>query len=258
LRNIALTFACLIALAMTGSRYGLITTSIGIVMIFLLPSSVGIKRRWAQIGLLLVLLPLFGWTVTAVATKNKATLDRLESLRNPLQTDSFRKRLDVLWQDAGADIARSPLLGLGPAKERFTDVFTDSEYLDVLKKFGVIGFAIYLLYYLFPLLLLYRGLRFSRRIAPFFEEAKPATFLAMRLSFVMGITALLMNIGESTFYNQLLQAFLWMWLGLGVSSAESIASFAKDYAPNSTPLNYRVLAGTLNRPVSAQTFRQHV
>ena len=258
LRNILLAFACLVALAMTGSRYGLITSSIGIIMIFLLPSSAGIKRRWVQIALLLVLLPLFGWTVTTVATKNQATLDRLESLRDPLQTDSFRKRLDVLWQDAGADISRSPILGLGPAKERFTDVFTDSEYLDVIKKFGAIGFLTYLLYYIFPLFFLCKGLRSSRTVAPFFEEFRPATFLAMRLSFVMGVTALIMNIGESTFYNQLLQAFLWMWLGLGVSAAESIASFARTGVPNLAARNHAASSVIPVRPAWPPTFRQQV
>jgi hypothetical protein len=38
----------------------------------------------------------------------------------------------------------------------------------------------------------------------------------------MAVTALLMNIGESTFYNQLLQAFLWMWFGLGVNAAAKV------------------------------------
>jgi hypothetical protein len=34
----------------------------------------------------------------------------------------------------------------------------------------------------------------------------------------VGVTSLLMNVGESTFYNQLLQASIWLWLGLGVAT----------------------------------------
>jgi hypothetical protein len=79
----------------------------------------------------------------------------------------------------------------------------------------------------------------------------------MRLSFVMCFTALLMNIGESTFYNQLLQAFLWMWLGLGVSCAESIALAGRACAAGSRYCGYGVPAGTFGRPALARTFRPH-
>jgi hypothetical protein len=40
---------------------------------------------------------------------------------------------------------------------------------------------------------------------------------------VMVVTAMLMNIALTTFYNQLLQAFLWIWMGLGVRSAKTIS-----------------------------------
>jgi O-antigen ligase len=221
IKNIAVAFACLITLAMTGSRYGLITTSIGIALIFLLPSP-SYKKRITQIGLLLLLLPAIGWTVATVANSNRSTLQRIESLKNPLQADSLRKRLDYLWRDAGNDIAQSPLLGHGPAKTIFTGVFTDSEYLDVLKEFGVLGFFSYICYFLFPLHLSWKGLLAGQRAGPQAEEHFPATFLVLRLSCVMAVTALVMNIGESTFYNQILQGFLWLWLGLGARCAKAI------------------------------------
>jgi O-antigen ligase len=102
-------------------------------------------------------------------------------------------------------------------------VFTDSEYLDVLKEFGIIGFLSYLAYYFFPMRLLWRGLRARQRAGPEWKDGFPATFLTLRLAFILAVTALVMNIGESTFYNQLLQAFLWLWLGLGASCAQRIA-----------------------------------
>jgi O-antigen ligase len=114
------------------------------------------------------------------------------------------------------------VLGLGPAKVFYTGVFTDSEYLDVLKEFGVVGLLAYLGYYVFPLTLLWKGLRQSRHLEVSFVAQTPAQALTLRFAFVAGTTALLMNVGESTFYNQLLQAFLWLWLGLGVNSLRSV------------------------------------
>lgn len=222
-RNIAVTFACLVALAMTGSRYGLLTTAIGLALIFVLPSSFG-RRRFAQLALLTVLVPALVWAFEATVKTNQGNVQRIESLRHPLEVDSLRARLDDLWRDAADDFLRSPVLGYGPAKIFYTGVFTDSEYLDVLKEFGIIGFLPYLAYYFFPMLLLWRGLRASQRAGPAWEEGFPATFLTLRFAFILAVTALVMNIGESTFYNQLLQAFLWLWLGLGASCAHKIAA----------------------------------
>ncbi len=221
-RNILVAFACLVTLAMTGSRYGLLTTAIGVAMIFALPASLN-RRRLTQLGLLVLLLPAFVWAFDATVKTNQGNAQRLASLRHPLEVDSLRARLDDLWLDAANDFVRSPFVGFGPAKSFYTGVFTDSEYLDVLKEFGIIGFLPYLAYYFFPMFLLWRGLRAAKRAGPVWEERLPATFLTLRLAFVLAVTALVMNIGESTFYNQLLQAFLWLWLGLGVSCARRLA-----------------------------------
>ena len=221
LKNIAVIFACVVTLAMTGSRYGLITTSLGFALIFLVPSP-STKKRLAHIGLLLLLASALGWTDATIANSNRSTAQRIESLKNPLQADSLRKRLDFLWRDAGNDFAQSPLFGHGPAKTIFTGVFTDSEYLDVLKEFGLIGFLSYICYFLFPLSRTWKALRAAKRNGPHVQEDLPATLLVLRLSCVMAITALVMNIGESTFYNQILQGFLWLWLGLGVHCAKII------------------------------------
>jgi O-antigen ligase len=220
-RNILVAFACLVTLAMTGSRYGLLTATIGLVMILALPSASN-RRRLAQLGLLVLILPAFVWSFDVTVKTNQGNAQRLASLRHPLEVDSLRSRLDDLWLDAANDFVRSPFVGYGPAKSFYTGVYTDSEFLDVLKEFGIVGFLPYLAYYLFPMFLLWRGLRAAKRAGPLWEERFPATSLTLRLAFVFAVTALVMNIGESTFYNQLLQAFLWLWLGLGVSCARRV------------------------------------
>jgi hypothetical protein len=224
--NIVLAFACLVTLAMTASRYGLITASLGILLIFAFPSRSG-RQRSAQLVLLLLLLPVFALTFRAVATVNRSGIQRIQTLQDPLHTDSLQGRLDVRWVDAAKDIARSPWIGNGSAKEFFGDIITDSEYLDMLKQFGIVGFSVYLAYYIFPLYLLGKGLTATRRVNSSIEERLPATLLTLRLSFVMIILALAMSIGESTFTNLLLQGFLWMWMGLGARSARTLRDVSR-------------------------------
>jgi O-antigen ligase len=226
--NLFLVLACLVTLAMTGSRYGLIDT--GLVLILIVGLSFSVKhRRRTLLALLIVLLPVFIWITIAVARTNQATLDRFQTLSNPLQADSLRGRLDDLWPDANKEFFSSPLLGHGPAKTIFSDIVTDSEYLDVLKEFGILGFLVYLGYFIYPLRYLWRGLKYTSRLGAAFDLRLPATVWALHFSFVVLITGLVMNIGMSTFYSAPLQGFFWLWIGIGVSAARKIANEAPNY-----------------------------
>jgi hypothetical protein len=219
--NAFVAFSCLVTLVMTASRYGLLTASCGIAMMLAFPSHSG-RRRAALLGFLLLALPIAAWTIKTVATANPYATERLQSLRNPVQTNSVRERLDSLWPEAISDFQRSPLLGHGPAKIYFSGIYWDTEYLLVLKRFGIIGFLGYIAYYIFPLFIIWKGLQAGQRAGPHLEERLPATFLALRVSFVMIVLALLMNMGESTFYHALLPGFLWMWIGIGARSARTL------------------------------------
>jgi len=220
-RNITLALASLITLVMTGSRYGLLIGAMGMVLVFLLALASRRIRGW-RLAALPALLVLFGSAFAIVSSSNQGTLERFLTLEHPLQADSLRGRLDRLWVHPLADFEQSPILGHGPAKSIYTGVITDSEYLDVLKKFGILGLLVYLGYFLLPLAMVWKGLKVARQYGAFLEEDLAATFLTLRLSFVMCVTALVMNVGMSTFQNLSLQAFLWMWLGLGARSARTI------------------------------------
>ena len=223
IRNVAMTLACLVTLLMTGSRYGLLNTSLVFALIFVL-LLMDARSRKTAIVYLLILLPTLAVSALVVARSNRATAERLQSLRNPLTTDSLQDRVDDLWRDAGREIAQSPFLGHGPAKTVFSGVITDSEYLDVLKEFGLVGFFVYLGYYLYPFLSLWKGIRQAASPTPFEEPPPPGEIWAVRLSFVMVVTALVMNVGMSTFYNPALQGFLWMWLGIGAQFLAQIVA----------------------------------
>lgn len=220
LRNVSVSLMCAAAVALTGSRYGLLASALGVVLILWI--SMSVRRRGSkQIALLLVLAlsaPLF----LNVLKSSYWAATRFEQLKNPLQVDSLRGRLDVLWIEAGEYILSSPWVGHGPAKSIFDGVFTDSEYLDILKFYGLAGFLAYLGYYLWPLLELSTAVKRLRRLNEELEERLKASLLTIRIGTVLFCVALFMNIGEFTFYNSYLVAFLWIWGGLSVRAGHFV------------------------------------
>jgi O-antigen ligase len=212
--------ACLVTLGMTGSRYGLLDGAIALLLVVFMPFTP--KRRLSQALLPLVLLPLCVLAIGVVAASNPRTLERFQTLNDPLHTDSAIERFETRWADALDNFSESPFLGRGPAKSIFAGVVVDSEYLGVLEQFGVLGLLAYLAYYLYPLFLIWQGMRSGTRAGPSLEARLPANYLVMRLGLVMIVTALVMNIGMSSFYNQLLQGFLWIWMGLAARAARTI------------------------------------
>jgi O-antigen ligase len=223
-QNIVLLVASLATLAMTGSRYGLIDTFLALVLVLLLPSSEKGRRqrRWA----LLVGMPLVLAAFLAVSSSNQATAERFQQLRNPLGENSLRMRLDGLWRDAADQFLESPVLGHGPAKVIFSNVYTDSEYLQILKQFGLVGLIPYLCLFFIPMRAAWKGFRASASSRIPIDQVLPATWWSLCVSFIMMVISLIMNVGMGTYYNLSLVAFLWIWMGIGVSSAERLCRFA--------------------------------
>jgi len=219
-RNVCISVMCAATAALTSSRYALLASGLGLLIVMWLSMSAR-RRRAKLIGLVIVLavlVPVFALT----AQSSYWGAGRLMQLNNPLQVDSLRGRLDVLWVDAADSFLSSPWVGHGPAKTMFANIFTDSEYLNVLKFYGVIGFVIYLAYYLWPLKEIFRGLKRLPYLSHRLEERLGATLLVMRAGFTIFCVALFMNLGEFTFYNAFLLAFLWLWGGLAVRAAHLV------------------------------------
>src|SRR5215470_9610617 len=103
---------------MTGSRFGLLNLAIGFVLLLLLLGS-SARRRFARFSLLLLVVPVIVGVYQAVASSNLRTLERYQTLQEPLRVDSFRQRVDDLWLEAWGDFKRSPLVGHGPGKGFF-------------------------------------------------------------------------------------------------------------------------------------------
>lgn len=220
--TLVLCMSCVVTLVMTGSRFGLVSLGVGFVMTFAVVSYSG-RRRLAKLAILILFVPIFVWTYQSVATSNQRTLQRYETLRNPLAIDSLRQRVDQLWKDEWNDFAESPVVGHGPAKSVFTLGYTDSEYLEVLRGSGLLGFVIFLGYYAVPLYLIAKGLRNARRNSLHATTAVPATTVCAQFGLLLGVLALVMNIPMSTFYNPFLQGFVWLWFGVGAAAARALS-----------------------------------
>jgi hypothetical protein len=240
LRNSLTAAACLITLVMTGSRFGLLTVSVGLVVVFGVVFFAA-RKNFAHIALLLLFIPVFVGIYQVVASSNRRTLERYQTLRNPLQIDSLRERLDSLWQEEWEDFTKSPLVGHGPAKTFYTSGYSDSEYLGVLREKGLIGLFVFFGYYLLPLHYLWKGLKAAHSLVGNARAARtPATVVVIQAAFIMGVLALLMDLGMSTFYSPFLQGFLWLWLGLGARSAENLTFHP---LTNSPPLSAKGFTG---------------
>ena len=219
-------FACLVTLVMTASRYGLVSLITGLILIIALASSSG-RKALPRMAFVLLLLPVVAWTYQTVASSNARTFARYQALANPLQVDSLRDRLDYLWPTAWGDIRKSPIVGHGPGKS-FLWVgvqrggYIDSEYFNVLREHGFLGLLVFLGYYFYPLYLIYKGLRAGRSVAYVQLARVPAQLTILYASFIMGVLALVMDIGMATFYALVLQGFLWLWLGLGARLSATI------------------------------------
>jgi O-antigen ligase len=219
--------SCAITIAMTASRSALLSAATGIAILLVLgfSNSPVARKRGIQIGMLF-LFSTVALIAYQVVQTNPHAVSRYQELKHPGQVDSLRERLDDLWLDALTDFARSPLLGFGPAKVRFGGIVTDSEYLDVLKQFGLLGFAAYFCFFLYPLFILWKAVRLSNKVPPSLEPELRADILVVRFTFIMMILALLINIGAATFYSLFLQGFLWLWFGVGAGSASTICHAA--------------------------------
>jgi O-antigen ligase len=235
LRNILVALACLITLSMTGSRYGLLTVGLGFVLIIF--SMATTRRNFAKFALILVLLPAFAWIYEGVAASNRKTLERYQTLENPLRVDSFRERIEGGWLEAWNDFKVSPVFGHGPSKARWQGRVIDSEFLDVLREKGSLGFLVFLGYYIYPLYLIWSRRRRTRATTVLVEQF-PASFACLHAAFIMGILALVMDIGMVTFYTPFLQGFLWLWLGVGASCAAKLQTLspAQEYSYAAPPL----------------------
>ncbi|HME13010.1 MAG TPA: O-antigen ligase family protein [Candidatus Acidoferrum sp.] len=220
LRNLGIGLLCAVTITLTSSRYALLASILGLLLV--LGMAMSARGRGAKLAGLLFLVAVFAGVFVVVQRESYFAATRFQELSNPTQVTSLRERLDSLWLDAGDYVVQSPWVGHGPAKAIFEEAYTDSEYLDVMKCYGGIGFVIYGAYYLWPLFRIRRTLRALRFMSPEVEDRLRGNALLTRAGFAMLCMALFMNIGMFTYFNWVLTGFFWMWVGLAVRGAQFI------------------------------------
>jgi hypothetical protein len=232
LRNVAVAAFCLINIVLASSRYGILSAIFG----FLYVVALALKTKHGltkMLALVLLFVAFSGIFLMASQNGSYVISQRFDELRNPSQVASLRGRLDFLWVDAVQYFLSSPIVGHGPAKTIFAEVFTDSEFLDILKWYGLVGFVVYILYYCWPLLQIRRGLKRSVLLPPVLEQELRATLLVTRFGLVMLWMALFMNIGMFTCFNWYLMGYMWVWAGISVRAAEVVTEAASLASPAS-------------------------
>jgi O-Antigen ligase len=225
LRSAIIVLAVVSTLVLTGSRYALIVSSLGLILV--LGMTLGGARRAIRFVSASVLLGLLAWSFTVTKTTDKEAASRFEELAHPTEVNSLRDRLDFLWIDAFEYFERSPILGHGPAKTVFTGVWTDSEYLDILKSYGINGFIFYFSMYLWIVIQLRRGLSIGRPSCRHTDDVIcPSTDLFfVRFGFGLILAALIMNVGMTTYFNWQFNTFFWLIMGVAVRSAHTVELF---------------------------------
>lgn len=228
-RNLGTAFICLMTSVMTASRYSLLCSVFGFVLIMAVAGSALRRRAWQLLLILFVLVPLFVGTFLQIELQHRSTFERFNALKHPMEVDSLQERFNKVWVEGAYYFAKSPILGNGPAKSLFLDVYDDCEYLAILKKYGIVGFMPYLAFFFFPLYLIWRGLKAVRgRAGPIIEQYLPLSSLLTRFGFAMLVMAIVMNIGMTTLYGDALQGFTFVWFGLAASSATKAADASRD------------------------------
>lgn len=223
-RNLGVALACVVTLVLTGSRYGLVSSALGLILLAGL--ALATRRRGAGLIVVALVALAFGAVMVNARLGAKLPASRFEELQHPLEAQSIRARFDNLWLVAGEYIASSPWVGHGPAKQLFGESYTDSEYLDVMKQYGLFGLLAYLAYYLWPLVRYAGVFRIAGGLPPQVRAAVAANLLLVAIGWEMIWTALAMNVGEFTFYNWYLLGFFWLWIGLSVRAADFIRELA--------------------------------
>lgn len=241
LGNVFVLLSCLITLVMTGSRSGVFDIILAFLLILLVAANGG-SHRSARAAALVMLLPLFVWIFVAVATTHRETLERYQTLKEPLQIDSVRARLEGGWVEGWSDFKSSPLFGHGPGKAFLSPHggVIDSEYLSVLREKGSVGFLVFLGYYLYPISLIRNG-RKAIGFSSLLTEKLPGHVVCVNTGLVMGVLALVMNVGMSTFYSPFLQGFIWLWLGIAAGCANRLSAAVP------APDDWRAQANRLHR-----------
>lgn len=183
---ILLTTAVTIAfcIALTQSRTAIVVLFFSI---FLVTVSTFVKNRLSIRQLLLIITSVIIISLALASMLTDQILTRFLALGNIMEDMSWQMRL-LAWYFNLNLFLESMWLGWGPAKLAHTTI-VDSEYILILRRYGLIGFSAYMLTYLIPLVKSFKMLNYSG-----------IKFLIGQIVFVTTIVFLIANITNPLFH----------------------------------------------------------
>tara|TARA_R110000868_G_scaffold259361_9_gene517446 strand:+ start:50334 stop:51770 length:1437 start_codon:yes stop_codon:yes gene_type:complete len=168
---------------------------ITIILIFI----ISIKRGLKTSQVIFITSSLSIVFIMALSVISYETYIRLQSGVDILNDESFAMRI-IVWYLNILVFLKSPLLGWGPAKDLYTTV-VDSEYILILRRYGIVGFTSYIFIYLHPLVLAFKKI---------IDHSKEVSFLSI-IYFSILITFLITCLTNSVLHDfQLMD--LWIVL----------------------------------------------
>ena len=182
-------------------------------------------RRWiGWLILAILILLVVGGAATAwlrgefQSLEDMSDSEKLEySWQGPVQRLIFRfsflqegqeTRIRI-WQSHLADFSQSPWLGWGPGKA-LQGTVTDNGYVLYLRRYGIVGMALYSLLY-------WQILRIGWKILHIhsYRSAMWATALSV---IAITLAYLVSNVSVEVFYQLQLMSFFWLVVGVGYST----------------------------------------
>jgi len=126
---------------------------------------------------------------------------RLKTILNFMEDLSWQMRL-FAWYINLQLFLESPLIGWGPTFHQFTST-VDSDYILILRRYGIIGFLVYISFYLLPLY--YAIINLKRKK---FSGVLNQIFIAASIALITG------NIANSLFHEMQFMSFWSVFVGL--------------------------------------------
>ena len=201
------------AIILTLSRSALIALAVatGFILLFKYPLTVGVRRSLRRSLIVIPLLVVI--VLIAVQLAPVKFFSRASQLQDILSSTSWQARL-VNWQDDFALWTESPVFGWGPGKATMTTV-VDNEWLLLLRRYGLVGTMIFVLWFGD----FYFGLtRIRRRVLNAEVTALTVALQATLVAYVVYM------IPAGVYHSLQLMAILLLFLGLAYSQSQAKSS----------------------------------
>lgn len=157
-RKITLSFLVLLfsfTIALTQSRTAIVVLVLALFLVFGLNTY---KSRFSLKQIVFFTAGLFITVILFIGVLSEDIITRFSALSDINEDTSWQMRM-LAWYLNLTIFSESMLFGWGPAKMIHTTI-VDSEYILILRRYGIVGFTIYMFIYLIPL---YRAYLFQAK-----------------------------------------------------------------------------------------------